>query len=62
VRPFPIVQAGAAQLFVLEFESQWLDQMQAEACVCRKAHDVAGVGRNFGFEENYVHHIEVYFG
>jgi hypothetical protein len=47
---------------VLEFESQWLDQMQAEACVCRKAHDVAGVGRNFGFEKNYVHHIEIYFG
>ena len=51
-----VIQASAAHLFVLHGKAQRLDQMQAAARVSRQTDDVAGVGWNFGLNQNDVKH------
>ncbi|EDT11909.1 hypothetical protein BgramDRAFT_1515 [Paraburkholderia graminis C4D1M] len=51
-----IVEAGAAQLGVVERKAERLDQMQTCAGVRTQADDVAGVRRNFRFDENDIEH------
>ena len=50
----PIIEPGAAELGVGDFESQRLDQVETGAGGGAKAGDVAGVGRNFGVDEDDV--------
>jgi dihydroorotate dehydrogenase (NAD+) catalytic subunit len=42
----PVVQPGAAQALVVEFESQRVDQVQGTAGIGAQAYDIAGVGRD----------------
>lgn len=51
----PIIHPGAFELLVVELKSKRLNQMQRGAGRGAEAGDVAGVGRNFGFEQNDVH-------
>ena len=50
----PIVEAGAAELGVGDLKAQRLDQMEAGAGGGAQAGDVAGVGRDFGMDEDDV--------
>jgi hypothetical protein len=51
-----VIQAGSAHLFVLHGKAQRLNQMQAAARVGGQTDDVAGVGWNFGLNQNDVKH------
>ena len=51
-----VIQAGSAHLFVLHGKAQWLDQMQAATRVGCQTDDVAGIGWNFGLNQNDVKH------
>ena len=53
---FVVVQSGAAHMFVVHRKSQRLNQMQTAPGVRGQANDVAGVGRNFGLDQNNVEH------
>lgn len=51
-----VVQPGATQAFVIQFETQRLDQVQLAAGVGAQADDVAGIGWDFGLEQDDVEH------
>ena len=51
-----VVQPGALELLVLQGEAQRRDQVQPRPGVGAQADDVAGVGRNFGLEQDDVEH------
>jgi hypothetical protein len=51
-----VIQAGSAHLFVLHGKAQWLDQMQAATGIGSQSDDVAGVGWNFGLNQNDMKH------
>src|SRR5436190_11923204 len=51
----PVVHAGPFELGVVEFEAERFDQVQSRFGRGAKAGDVAGVGRDFRFEEDDVH-------
>ena len=42
--------AGGIELFVFQRKAQWFYQMQVCACVGTQPDNVAGIGRDFGFE------------
>ena len=42
-----IVETCAPELFVIELESKWMNQVQNHPGVGAKAYNIAGVGRNF---------------
>ncbi|MPN04156.1 hypothetical protein SDC9_151392 [bioreactor metagenome] len=56
---FVVVEPGALQLLVVEFEAERLDEVELAAGVGGEADDVAGVGRDFGFDENDVQHAAI---
>ncbi len=56
IRILVVVQPGAAHVAVFHAKAQGLDQMQGAACVGTQADDVAGVGRDFGVDEDDVEH------
>ena len=51
----PVVHAGAFELAVVELEAEGFDEMEGGVGGGAEAGDVAGVGRDFGFEEDDVH-------
>ena len=51
----PVIHARAFELGIVEAEAQWFDQMQRRLRRGAEARDVAGVRRNFGFEQDDVH-------
>ena len=53
---FMIVEAGALELSVRQFETERFDQMQADAAVRTQAYNISGIGRYFGLVENDVEH------
>src|SRR5690606_17673560 len=53
---FVIVQTGAAQALVVQFEAQWFDQVQLATAVGAQPDNVAGIGRNFRLKEDDVEH------
>ena len=55
-RVLVVVEAGAAQLLVVEGEAERLDQVQARAGVRAQADHVAGVGRDLGLVQDHVEH------
>ena len=56
VGPLVVIQPGAAQQAVVHGKAQRLNEVQRAARIGRQADDVAGVGRNFGFNQNDVKH------
>jgi hypothetical protein len=46
--PWPVIQAGTAQLPVVDLEAKGFNQMQFAACGSTGASYVAGIGRNLG--------------
>src|SRR5882724_4611994 len=55
-RVLVVIQTGPAQLLVFHREPQRLDQVQRATRVGRQTDHVAGVGRDFGMNENDVEH------
>jgi hypothetical protein len=53
---FVVIEPGAAQFAVVEFEAEWPDQMQGHAGVRAKAYYISRVGRDLGFEQYQVKH------
>ena len=53
---FVVVQTGAAHVFVFHGKTQRFHQVQGAAGVGRQADDVAGVGRDFGLDQNDMKH------
>lgn len=51
-----IIQAGAAQAFIIQLEAQRLDQMQVAAAVGAEPDNVAGIWRYFRLKKDYVKH------
>jgi hypothetical protein len=51
-----VIQASATHLFVLHGKAQWLDQMQAATRIGSQTDDVAGVGWDFGLNQNDMKH------
>ena len=51
-----IIETGATQALVIEFEPQWLDQMQAKAGIGAQSDQVSGIRRNLGLEQNDIKH------
>ena len=51
---FPIVHPRAAEIFVVERKTQRLDEVQVGIRRETEPGDVAGVGRDFGFDEDDV--------
>ncbi|MNE93527.1 hypothetical protein D3C80_1913860 [compost metagenome] len=47
---FMIIQAGAAQPFVIPWEAHRLYQMQLKASIGAQADNIAGIGWNFRFK------------
>ena len=52
----PVVEPRALHVLVFEREAEGLYQMERRAGVGAEADDVAGIGRNFGMNENDVEH------
>ena len=52
---FPVVEAGALQMFVVDLEAKRFDQMKRREGGRAKPSDAAGVRRNFRFVQNDVH-------
>ena len=47
-----VVEPGAAQVLVAEFEAEWFDEVELGAGVGAQADGVAGIGRNFRLVED----------
>jgi hypothetical protein len=56
---FVVIQPGAAQVFVIECESQRANQVQLRAGIGAQADDVAGVGGYLRLVEDDVEHEEI---
>jgi dihydroorotate dehydrogenase (NAD+) catalytic subunit len=54
-----VVETGAAQRFVLDFETQGPHQMQRTAGIGTKPDHVARIGRNFRLEEHHIEHFAI---
>lgn len=55
-RVLVIIQTGTAQPLVIQFEAQWLDQVQATTGIGAEPDNVAGIRRNFRLKKDYVKH------
>ena len=51
----PVIHARAFELGIVELEAEGFDEMERRAGGGAEARDVAGVGRDFGFEQDEVH-------
>ena len=51
---FPVIEAGALHLALIEREAEWLDEVQRRAGSEARASRVAGVPMNFGVNEHNV--------
>lgn len=54
-----IIEPGAAQAFVIQFEAQGLDQMQGAAGIGAQPDDIAGIRRNFWLKKDDVKHARL---
>ncbi len=61
IGPVPVVETGAAQLRVVQRESQRFDQVQARAGIDAQSHDVARIRWNFGLIQQHVDQDRVQF-
>lgn len=55
---FVIIQAGAAQAFIVQLVTQRLDQVQVAAGIGAEPDNVAGIGRYFRLEQDHVKHAQ----
>lgn len=62
LRVFVVVQTRAAHVFVIHGKAERLNQVQGAAGVGRQADDVAGIGWNFGFDEDNMKHRLIVVG
>jgi hypothetical protein len=51
-----VVQAGAAQFFIIQIKTQGLYQMESKAGIGAEANNIARIGGDFGLIEHYVKH------
>lgn len=51
VGPLPVIQSGTAKFRMLQIESEWLDQVKTATGIRAKSNNVAGIGRNFWFNQ-----------
>jgi hypothetical protein len=51
----PVIHAGALELRVIEFETEWLDEMQRRFRRRAKPRHVARVRRDFRFNQDNLH-------
>src|SRR6185369_4987585 len=51
----PVIHAGAFELRVVELETKGFDEMQSRTRRGTEPGDVAGVRRDFGFDQNNMH-------
>jgi hypothetical protein len=56
LRPLMVIQAGAAQLAVLQPETQGVNQMKLSPGIGAEADDVTGIGRNLRLEQGNMEH------
>ena len=56
VGPFPVIETGAPQLAVVELEAEWLNKVQPATGIGGQAHDITGIGGNFGFKQGDMQH------
>jgi dihydroorotate dehydrogenase (NAD+) catalytic subunit len=56
-RQIVIVEPGALELRFTQVKSEFSDQVQVRTCVGTQPDGVAGVGRNFRLEQQYVEHV-----
>ena len=56
LRVLVVVKPGAPHVLVLHRKTERLYQVQAAAGIGRQPDHIAGVGRNFGLDENYIEH------
>jgi hypothetical protein len=54
---FVVIQPGAAQLLVRQIKAQRLDQMQTAAGIGRKPDHIAGIRRDFRFNQDNFKHM-----
>ena len=54
--PLPVVESGAAQLFIIQLETQWLYKVELAACIGTQANDISGVRWNFRLIEYDMKH------
>ena len=57
---FVVVQAGPTQLLFFQGKTQWFDQMQMRPGVGGQADDIAGIGRDFRFEQCDMEHGDLF--
>lgn len=55
---FVIIQAGAAQAFIVQLVTQRLDEVQVAAGIGAEPDNVAGIGRYFRLEQDHVKHAQ----
>lgn len=55
-RPLTVIEPCPAQLFIIQTETKWLNQVQLEPCIGAQANDVAGVGGDLRLVENNMQH------
>lgn len=53
---FVVIETRAAQLPVIEFETEWFNKMQGRPGIRAKAYDISRVGRNFRLEQDQMKH------
>ena len=51
----PVIHSSPLQVTVIELESEWLDQVEQRAGGGAQAGHIAGIGRDFGFDEDNLH-------
>jgi hypothetical protein len=52
-----VIQAGAGQLPVFQIEAERLHQMQSGTGIRGQPYHIAGIGRDFGLEEDDMKHL-----
>lgn len=54
-----VIQSGATQAFVVEFEADRLDQVQTATAIGAEPDNVAGIGGDFRLKQNHVKHARL---
>ena len=57
-RILAVIQPGTAQTFVIELETERMNQVQGTARIGAQAYDIAGVRRYFRLKQDYVEQSE----
>jgi hypothetical protein len=56
IGPVTIIQPGPPEAPIIERKSERLDQVQARRRIAAQAHDIAGIGRDFGLVQHDFEH------